>query len=624
MSNRGILRSRTAMSRWPWSRSKKEDVAAEGDGEAQLSGNERSEKEATTHPADSVAAPPPRYAEGPEAKDEMEAITNPEGVNLNAKRGLQKAEAAALVWGKKTVYGLLAWVWVCYMILALHQLILSNITPYVYSNLKTAPQITNAYIISSIIGGVLKLPLAKTLNLWGRAEGLCVSLLTYLLGMIILAAAPNPTAYATGYTIYFIGYDCIYLNLQIFVADTTGLRNRAWALAFSQTPFICTAFTGPLAVNSFLKTSGWRWAFGVFAIVTPFVFGPLAIVFKYYEKQAEKLGYYQKQSSGRTVGQSIIHYLYEFDVIGAFLLMAAFVLFLLPFSLITNGKSSYDSALFIAMVVIGFMLFFVFAAWERWGTRAHFIPWYLLKNSSVLGACLLSMLLFFSFDLWDTYFLQFLYVVYDLDFTQAGYIYNIYTIGSCFWSVPVGIFIYITKRFKYLCLFFGLPLMMLGSGLLIYFRGNDQSIGYIIMCQIFIAFAGGTLVIGEDMAVMAGGDREGIPMTLSLIMLFSSIGGAIGQAVCAAVYNNTFVDALRNALPDDMKSQAESLNIKGYLAQIKYPSGSPIREACAYAWGWSQRQNAIASTALLVLAIPCIMMWKNFNVDKKQNKGNVL
>lgn len=198
------------------------------------------------------------------------------------------------------------------MILALHQLILGNITVFVYSSLDAAPQITNAYIIASIIGAVLKLPLAKTLNLWGRAEGLMISLVIYLVGMIILAASKNPTTYATGYTIYYIGYDCLYLLLQIFVADTTGLRNRAWAFAFSTTPFICTAFVGPLAASSFEKT-GWRWSFGVFAIIAPFVFVPLIAVFKYYERKAEKMGLYQKHNSGRTTWQSIAHYFIEFD-----------------------------------------------------------------------------------------------------------------------------------------------------------------------------------------------------------------------------------------------------------------------------------------------------------------------
>ena len=190
---------------------------------------------------------------------------------------------------------------------------LTSLSNYVYGSFSSAPQITTAYIASSIIGGVLKLPLGKILNLWGRAEGLTISLLIYIIGMIILAACNGPNTYAAGYVLYWIGYYCLYLILEIFIADTTGLRNRAWAFAFSTTPFICTAFTAPLAANSFIVTSGWWWGFGVFAITQPFVFGPLVFVFKYYEKKAEKLGIFRKQPSGRTVGQSIVYYFHEFD-----------------------------------------------------------------------------------------------------------------------------------------------------------------------------------------------------------------------------------------------------------------------------------------------------------------------
>jgi MFS family permease len=516
---------------------------------------------------------------------------------------------------------------------------LTNLTNIIFAGFSSAPQVTTSYIASTIIGGVMKLPLGKTLNLWGRAEGLLASLVVYVLGIIILAACNGPNAYCAGYIFYWIGYDCLYLTLQIFVADTTGLRNRAWAFAFVTTPFIATAFTAPLAVTSFLNTSGWRWAFGVFAIVQPFVFAPLALTFKYYEKQAVKKGILRRESSGRSIGQSIIHYLHEFDgkpiilliffslrliritVVGALIIMAAFILFLLPFSITSYGEAQYSSATFIAMIVVGVCLFPVFAIWEKWFARTHFIRWELFKNRSVAGSCYLAAVVFFSFDLWNTYFQNFLLVVYNLDYTMAGYLMSTFNVGSCFWSVVVGIYVYKTKHFKYLCLFFGLPLMILGSGLMIYFRGSEHGIGYVVMCQIFIAFAGGTLVIGEDMAVMAGGDREGIPMALSLISLFSSVGSSIGYAVCAAIVNNVWLPAIRSRLPSDMKSQAEAIYLGGVTTQQGFPLGSPEREAAAYAWSWSQRQNCIASTCVLILGIPAIMMWKNFNVDKKQNKG---
>jgi hypothetical protein len=230
----------------------------------------------------------------------------------------------------------------------------------------------------------------------------------------------------------------------------------------------------------------------------------------------------------------------------------------------------------------------------------------------------------FSFDCWDTYMQNFLYIVYNLNIRDAGYMTQIYNVGSCFWGVVVGIIIYKTKHFKYLCLFFGQPLMILGSGLMIHFRGVDHGIGYIIMCQIFIAFAGGTNVIGNDMSVMAGADREGIPMALCLVSLFQSVGGAIGYAVCAAIFNSTLPGALESQLPENLKANATSIYLGGVTAQMALPVGSPERNAAAYAWGWSQRQNCIASTAVLALGLPAIMLWKNINVDKKQVKGTVI
>lgn len=303
--------------------------------------------------------------------------------------------------------------------------------------------------------------------------------------------------------------------------------------------------------------------------------------------------------------------------------MAAWILLLLPFSLQQYGRAQYESARFIAMVVVGFCLLFIFAAWEKWGARVHFVSYDLLKERTVLGACCLAAVTYFSFYCWDLYFYNFCLVVYDLSISMAGYMGQIYNVGSCFWGVVFGVWVRVTKHFKYTCLFFGLPLLILGAGLMIHFRGagDHSDIGYVIMSQIFIAFGGGTLVIGSDMAVMASADREGVPMMLSVLGLFNSLGGAVGYAVGAAIYSNTFPDALRSKLPADMKSQTLELYNGGYTSQMKYPMGSPTREAANYAWSHSQYFGSIAATAFLALAIPCIAVWKNYHVDKKQNKG---
>jgi len=199
--------------------------------------------------------------------------------------------------------------------LAFQSAITFNVAYLAYAEFSTAPAIATANILASIIGGVLKLPIAKILNIWGRAEGFLIFIVVYVVGIIIMATCNGPDGYAAGYVLFYVGYQAIYLILDVFVADTSGLRNRAFAFAFVSTPFICTAFTGPLAAQAYIAIgpNGWRWALGSFAIIMPVVFLPLLVVFKYYQMKAEKLGLFTREKSNRTAMQSVVHYFHEFD-----------------------------------------------------------------------------------------------------------------------------------------------------------------------------------------------------------------------------------------------------------------------------------------------------------------------
>ncbi|GAB1217887.1 hypothetical protein ATERTT37_007130 [Aspergillus terreus] len=502
-------------------------------------------------------------------------------VTQGAPVGVQKAEAAALAWSKKTAYMTYVLVWLSFFLLAFQSSISTNVIHNAYASFEVAPAVSTASIVASVVSGVVKLPAAKLLNIWGRTEGFLVFVGVYLVGLILLAACNGPNAYAVGYVFYWVGYDAIFLILDVFMADTSGLRNRAFAFGFASTPFICTAFTGPLAAQSFIEHASWRWAYGAFAVVTPFIFLPLAGVFKFYQRKAERMYIFAREPSGRNMMQSVVYYINEFDVLGALLLTAAFLLLLLPFSLQSYGKAEYNSAAFITMIIIGYYA-------------------------------------------WELYFYNFCMVVYQLSIGMTGYVGQIYNVGSCFWSAIFGLIVYATRQFKYTCLGFGLPLVLLGAGLMIHFRTADGSIGYIVMCQIFIAFGGGTLVIGQDMAVMAASDRGGIPMMLSMIGLSSSLGGAIGYAVSAAIYSNTFPSALRQALPAESKSDYLKIYRGGYTAQLEYPAGSAVRLAINEAYGEYMKYACITATCVMALGIPAIAVWRNFRVDKKQNKGEMM
>jgi len=200
-----------------------------------------------------------------------------------------------------------------YFIIALQSQVFFALTPYVYSAFDLHPLVSISSVMASIIGGVLRLPVGKMIDIWGRAEGFCVMLACTMLGLIIMATAKDVATYAAAYVIYYTGYDGIYYILQVFIADTSALRNRGLMFAITQTPFIATTFLGPLLGQAFYAGAGWRWGFGAFCIIYPVVAAPLVFIFFYHQRKAARLGVLKRTPSGRTFVQSIRHYLVEFD-----------------------------------------------------------------------------------------------------------------------------------------------------------------------------------------------------------------------------------------------------------------------------------------------------------------------
>ena len=302
------------------------------------------------------------------------------------------------------------------------------------------------------------------------------------------------------------------------------------------------------------------------------------------------------------------------------LLIAGWALLLLPLSLANYAVSGWRSPSIIAMLVIGFCSLVGFGIHERFFARKPFLPFHYLTDRTVIGSCLCAATYFVSFYCWDLYFLSFLQVVYNLSITDAGYIYRIYSIGSCFWGIVVGLLIPATGRVKWLACC-AVPLMLLGTGLMIYFRQAHSPLGFVIMCQVFIAFGGGTLVICQEIAILAVVGADNIAVALALQALFTAIGGSIGTSISGAIWTNTLPKALEQHLPADLKSQALDI-YADITVQLGYEWGSPGREGIIEAYSITQRYLTIAATGVLILNFLWVFMWRNIKVnDFKKPRG---
>lgn len=475
--------------------------------------------------------------------------------------------------------------------------------------------------MSSIIGGLSKLPLAKILDTWGRPQGLALSLILWVLGFILMAACKNVETYAAAQVFSVAGAQAVSYCITIFVADTSSLKNRGLMLAFATSPYIVTTWIGGPISDSVLDGPGWRWGFGIWAIVTPVVVVPLILVFLMNERRAAKAGLLDQRPKKGFSLKGIANYLIEVDLIGILILAGGMALFLLPLSLYSYQGREWESPMIIAMLVVGLVLLAVFPLYEKFLAPVKFIPVHLLGDRTVLLAGIMMFFVFFNSSIWGSYFNSMLMVVWDQGVTKATYISNIYRVGSCFSALVIGVLIRWSGRFKWVATWFALPLMILGVGLLIHFRLPDQSIGLVIMTQIFIAFAGGPIVIAAEMAMMAPVGRQYIAVIIAILDLFGSMGTAVGSTVAAAIWTGRFKENLGKYLEDPLMVERVYSSL---YTQLAYKPGDPVREGINLAYGDTQRLMCIASTACLGCAWLAAWLWRDIRLkDVAQVKGTV-
>lgn len=304
------------------------------------------------------------------------------------------------------------------------------------------------------------------------------------------------------------------------------------------------------------------------------------------------------------------------------LFSAGLTLFLLPFSIADSAPDGWGSGYIIAMLVVGFVLLCLFAVFEKFLAPIPMFKFSFLANRTVIGACLLDATYQLSYYCWNNYYTSFLQVVNDLTLAEAGYVNNTFDVVSGVLLLGVGFLIRRTGYFKWL-LYIAVPLYIFAQGLMIYFRRPNQSVGYLIMCEVFISIGGSIFIIVEQLAILAAVDHQHVAAALALLNVVGTIGDATGSTICAVIWDNTFEKALIRYLPASAMSNLDVIYEK-LPEQLSYPKGSPTREAIQYAYAYAQTRMLAAGTGLMALSFVWVLMIRNIHLGKvDQVKGMV-
>ncbi|KAK5632490.1 hypothetical protein RRF57_008204 [Xylaria bambusicola] len=485
--------------------------------------------------------------EQPEMKDDLEK-PELERPNEDLQRGVQDMEGL-------------------YLLDAFQSSILYDLIPYVASDFGSHSLLI-IYVVSNAITAALFIPLAKIVDVF-----------------------------------YLIGTSGMTYCIDALTADASKLKNRGLAYAFTSSPYIITAFAGPKASSEFYANIGWRWGFGAFSIIFPIVSAPLYFVLKFCIRKAKVQGTLVEEKPKRTLLQMIWFYIVEFDplVAGVVLFSTGLVVFLLPFDIASGAPYGWGTAYIIAMIVIGLVIIVIFGFYEALLAPTPMLNFKLLSNRTATGACLIDATYQISYYCWNNYFTSFLQAVNNLGIAEASYVNNTFNVVSGLLLLLVGYLIRRTSRFKWL-LYIGVPLYIFALGLMIYFRRPNQSVGYLVFCEVLISIGGSVFIIVGQLAILAAVDHQHVASALSLLYLVGTVGGSLGATISGSIWTNTFEKALESYLPT---SSLENLvDIYGDLeTQLGYPVGSATRLAIQKAYGYAQTRMLTAEAGVMGLGL---------------------
>ncbi|KAI0431337.1 major facilitator superfamily domain-containing protein [Xylaria sp. FL1042] len=540
----------------------------------------------------------------------------------NLQRGVQDIEALTLSWSKTALIGIFANIWTLYLVNAFQQSILYDLVPYATSDFGSHSLLNVVYIVADAVSAAVFIPLARVVDVFGRAEGFLIMIVFATVGLVIMAASNGLAALSAGYVFYTIGTSGMTYCVDVLTADASKLKNRGLAYAFTSSPYIITAFAGPKASSEFYANVGWRWGFGAFSIIFPIVSAPLYFILKFNIRKAKIQGTLVEKKNNRTILQTIWYYIMEFDLVGVVLFSTGLVVFLLPFDIASDAPYGWGTAYIIAMIITGLVVIAIFGFYEALLAPTPMFDSKLLSDRTVIGACALDATYQISYYCWNNYFTSFLQVVNDLGIAEAGYVNNTFNVVSGLLLFFVGYLIRRTGRFKWL-LYIAVPLYIFAQGLMIYFRRPNQSVGYLVFCEVLISIGGSVFIIVEQLAILAAVEHQQVASALSLLYVVGTVGGSLGATISGAIWTNTFEQALERNLP--ASSLPDLADIYGDLTtQLSYPVGSATRLAIQNAYAYAQTRMLAAGTGVMGLGLIWMLLIRNIDVRKvAQVKGMV-
>ncbi|KAL3435650.1 siderophore iron transporter mirC [Aspergillus tetrazonus] len=552
--------------------------------------------------------------------DDGSAVTSVDSV----QEGVRKIEAINITWTTRSLVIAYISIFLMAFCTSLEGQTIMSLSAYATSAFSKHSLISTVLVVQNVVNAVIKPPMAKIADVFGRFEAFCVSILIYVLGYIQMAASTNVQTYASAQIFYAAGSTGLQILQQVFIADSSSLLNRALLALLPELPFLVTVWIGPTIADVVLENSSWRWGYGMWSIILPASFLPLALSLLLNQRKAKRLNLIKERPHHRRGFVAAVRRTwYDLDIFGLTLLSAAVTLILVPLTLAANTKNGWKSNSIVAMIVVGVVCLILLPFWETSKKLAPkpLLSLHLLKQRTALAGCCLAFFYFMAFYFSvQPYLYSYLQVVQGYDVATAGRVTQTFAFTSTIAAFGVSILIKYTRRYRvYVTL--GCVIYMTGLLLMLLYRKEGSSPLQVLGTQVIVGMGGGLLNVPVQLGVQASASHQEVAAATAMFLTSMEMGGAVGAAISGAVWTHNIPRKLSLYLPDEYKSEAGA--IFGKLTKaLSYEMGTPVRSAINRSYQETMNKLLVLALLATLPLIPLSLLMSNYKLDKMSESSD--